>query len=104
MVLGRDTMWACFNPLTSSPVPQDIGGMVKSQYICICTPEHTLNPIRKVGLVVCGHEGKLSIDNLVVDDKDEAACSNDETSRTTIILMLLLSIRRDKDRVLSCRP
>ena len=82
-VLGRAIMWACFDHLTSSHVPQDIADRVKSQYSRICTLDPTLNPIRKVGLVVCGHEGQLFIDDLVVDEEDEAACSNDDPSRAT---------------------
>ena len=80
-VLGRAIMWACFDPLASLHVPSSIIERVKSQYARICTLDPTLNPIRKVGLVVCGHEGQLFIDEVVVDDDDdEVACSNDEPS------------------------
>ena len=79
-VLGRAIMWACFDPLASLHVPSSILERVKSQYARICTLDPTLNPIRKVGFVVCGHEGQLYIDNLVVEDEEEVACSNDEPS------------------------
>ena len=78
-ILSRAIMWACFDPLASFHVPVDILERVKSQYTRICTIDPTLNPIRKVGLVVCGHEGQLFIDDLVVDG-EEATCSNDDTS------------------------
>ena len=81
LLLDKAIMWACFHPLTSSHVPQDIAERVKSQYSGICTLDPTLNPIWKVGLVVCGHEGQLFIDDLVVDGEDEAACGNDDPSR-----------------------
>ena len=83
MVLGRAIIWACFGPLTSSHVPQDIADRVKSQYAHVCTFEPILVPIRKVCLVVCGREGQIFIDNLIVDVEDDTVCSNDETSRAT---------------------
>ena len=78
-ILGRAIMWACFDPLASLHVPVDILERVKSQYTRICTLDPTLNPIRKVGLVVCGHEGQLFIDDLVVDEEEGAAGNNDDS-------------------------
>ena len=82
-VLGRAIMWACFDSLASLHVPTSILERVKSQYTRICTLDPTLNPIRKVGLIVCGHEGQLFIDGLVVDE-EEATCDNDDTSLACI--------------------
>ena len=73
-------MWTCFDPLASLHVLSSIIERVKSQYACICTLDPTLNPIRKVGLVVRGHEGQLFINDLVDDDEEEVACSNDDPS------------------------
>ena len=73
-------MWACFDPLASLHEPSRIFERVKSQYTHICTLDQTLNPIRKVGLVVCGHGGQLFIYDLVVDNEEEVASSNDDPS------------------------
>ena len=78
-ILGRAIMWACFDPLASLHVPVDILERVKSQYTRICTLDPILNPIRKVGLVVCGHEGQLFIDDLVIDEEEGAAGNNDDS-------------------------
>ena len=80
VVLGRAIMWACFDPLASLHEPSSIFERVKSQYTHVCTLDPTLNPIRKVDLVVCGHGGQLFIDDLVVDNEEEVASSNDDPS------------------------
>ena len=77
-------------------VPQDMTNIVKSQYALICALELTFNPIRKVDFVVCGHEGQLFIDNLIVAGEDEAACSNDKTSSATSSDVTYLNKKRQR--------
>ena len=80
-ILGRAIMWAFSDHLASPHVLLNMLKRVKSQYTCICTLDPTLNLIRKmVGFVVCGHGNQLFIDDLVIDDRDDVACSNDDTT------------------------
>ena len=66
-VFGRAVLWACFDPLASKLVPQDILSRVQREYERVCILDHATNPVQKVGLVVCGYEGQLFIDDLIVN-------------------------------------
>ena len=46
------------------------------------TLEFTPNPIRKVGLVICGRS-QLFIDNLLINGECDVAYSNNDPSRAT---------------------
>ena len=81
-MFGKAILWACFDPVASKHVPQDILLRVQSKYECICTLDPEVNPVKKVGLIVRGHEGQLFIDDLVVDGEGPAV--NDETQAATV--------------------
>ena len=66
-VFRKAILWSCFDRIASKHVPQDILLRVRSQYKHICTLDPKTNPVKKVGLIVCGHEGEIIIDDLVVD-------------------------------------
>ena len=68
----KAVLWACFDPVASTHVPQYILLRVQSQYKRICTLDPEINPVKKIGLIVCGHEDQLFIDDLVVDDEGPA--------------------------------
>ena len=80
-VFGRAVLWACFDPLTKDHVPQDISDRVTVQYERIRTLEPSINPVKKVGLVVAGHEGQLFIDRL--PDPEAEPASNDGDAAIT---------------------
>ena len=79
-VLGRAVLWACFDPLASQLVPQEILSRVQGEYERVCILDPATNPVRKFGLIVCGHEGQLFIDGLVVDGEVVEGSVDDETS------------------------
>ena len=78
-VFGRAVLWACFDPLSSKLVPQEILSRVQGEYERSRILDPATNPVRKVGLVVCGHEGQLFIDDLVVDGELVGGAVDDET-------------------------
>ena len=94
-VFGKAILWACFDPVASKHVPQDILLRVQSQYERIRTLEPETNPVKKVGLIVCGHEGQLFIDDLVVDGEGPAV--NDETQAATVTDLNLTRRRQSSE-------
>ena len=78
-VLGRAVLWACFDPLASQLVPQEILSRVQGEYERVRILDPATNPVRKVGLVVCGHEGQLFINDLVMDGEVVKGAVDDET-------------------------
>ena len=79
-LLGRAVLWACHDPLTKDHVPQAISERVTAEYERIRTLEAGINPVKKVGLVVAGHEGQLFIDQL--PDPEAELGSNGEAAIT----------------------
>ena len=73
-VFGKAILWACFDHVASKHVPEDMLIRVQSQYKCIRTLDPESNPVKKVGLIVYGHEGQLFIEDLVADGW-RGACS-----------------------------
>ena len=123
-MFGRVVLWACFDPLASKLVPQEILSRVQGEYERVRMLDPATNPVRKVALVVCGHEGQLFIDDLVVDgelvggrgavdDENRAsgATSNATTSDLNLkrkrhssklqIILSQLSILRTQNAILS---
>ena len=74
-VLGKALLWACFDGAFQDMVPNDLRGRVHTQYERIRTLSSGVNPVKKVPVVVCGHEGQLFIDKLL--DTGAAAVSSD---------------------------
>ena len=65
--------------MASQLVPQEILSRVQGEYERVRILDPATNPVRKVGLVVCGHEGQLFIDDLVVDGEVVEGAVDDET-------------------------
>ena len=82
VVFRKAILWACFDPVASKHVSQDILLRVQSQYEQIRTLDLEVNPVKKVGLIVCGHEGQLFIDDLVVDGEGGPAADDDTQDAT----------------------
>ena len=79
-ILGRVVLWDCFDPLASQLAPQEIlTSRVQGKYERVHILYPANNPVRKVGLVVCGLEDHLFIDDLVVDGEVVKCAADDET-------------------------
>ena len=73
MTLRKALLWAYFDAEAQYLVPLQIIKRVHSDYEAIQKLDITLNPVCKVPLVVCGHEGRLIIEELF--DKDPGGSS-----------------------------
>ena len=120
-VLGRAVLWACFDPITSQLVPKEILSRVQGEYERARILDPGTNPVRKVGLVVCGHEGQLFIDDLVIDGElagaayDEARASGAEATTSDLnlkrkrhsselqVILSQLAVLRKQNEVLSTK-
>ena len=97
-VFGRAVLWACFDPLASKLVPQEILNRVQGEYERVRMLDPATNPVRKVGLVVCGHEGQLFIDDLVIDGElaGGGAVYDESTSGATSATTSDLNLKRKR--------
>jgi hypothetical protein len=75
VLFRRAVLWAYFEPSIRSHVPKAIIDRVTAQYERRKMLETPVNPIKKVGLVIAGHEGQLFIDRLPDVDAEEDAAS-----------------------------
>lgn len=72
VTLGKAVLWACFDAEASDIVPLQILQRVRLAYERVQNQlSSTENPVRKVPLLICGHEGQLIIEELA-DDAGEA--------------------------------
>ena len=72
MTLSKALLWACFDAEGQDIVPLQIIKRVQTAYEAIRKLDSTLNPVRKVPLVVCGHEGQLIIEELFDEEASTA--------------------------------
>ena len=68
VTLSRALLWTCFDAEGQDIIPLQIMKRVQTAYETIQKLENTLNPVCKVPLVVCGHEGQLIIEEFFDDD------------------------------------
>lgn len=68
VTLSKALLWACFDAEAQELVPLQIIKRVHTAYEAIRKLDTTQNPVRKVPLVVCGHEGQLIIEELFDED------------------------------------
>ena len=66
-VLGKALLWACFDASVSEHVPPQVIKRVLLEYKRVWRLVPTENPVRRVPLVICGHEGQLIIEELLDD-------------------------------------
>ena len=90
VTLGKAVLWVCFDAEASDIVPLQI-----LQRVCLAYERvqnqlsSTKNPVRKVHLLICGHEGQLIIEELAEDAEDaeeapaRAAPEHDDNSSAT---------------------
>ena len=112
-VLGRAVLWACIDPITCQLVPKDILSRVQGEYELAHILDPGTNPVRKVGLVVCGHEGQLFIDDSAADDEARASWADATTfdlnlkrkrhSSELQVISSQLTVLRKQNEVLSTK-
>ncbi len=61
VILSKALLWACFDAEAQDLVPLQIIKRVHTAYVAIRKLDTTQNPVCKVPLVICGHEGQQSI-------------------------------------------
>jgi hypothetical protein len=83
VVLGKALLWACFDTSVSENVPPQVIKRVLLKYEHLRRLVPTENPVRRIPLVVCGHEGQLVIDELL-DDEGEGESNNISTNNEDI--------------------
>ena len=80
--LGKALLWACFDAEAQDMVPLQIIKRVVTAYHRVQNQlGPTENPVRKVPLVVCGHDGQLIIEELF--DEDVATAHDENNSPAT---------------------
>ena len=77
-VLGYALLWGCFDPKIKAHLPASLIDRVHSEYACVRKLDECENPVKKVMLIISGHEGKLSIDEFCEPVPDD---SGNDTSR-----------------------
>ena len=80
VVFGKAILWACYDLTQKDHVPVALRERVAAQYESIRLLEPNTNPVKKITLVVAGHEGQLFIDEL--NDPDEPASSDGSVPST----------------------
>ena len=84
VTLSKALLWACFDSEAKELVPLKILGRVHSAYEDARKLSPTVNPVRKVPLLISGHEGQLIIEELFDVYSEtagvEAATAHDENS------------------------
>ena len=81
--LGKALLWACFDAEAQDLVPLHIIKRVVTAYQRVQNQlGETENPVRKVPLVVCGHDGQLIIEELFDDDAENPAHDENNSPAT----------------------
>jgi hypothetical protein len=64
LVLGKVLLWFVFTPEGTAYLPQTLCERVRTAYSDVATLPADENPVKKVPLVISGHEGELYMDEL----------------------------------------
>ena len=84
VTLSKALLWDCFDSEAQVLVPLEILKRVHSAYEGVRKLDPTVNPVRKVPLLIAGHEGQLIIEELFDVESEqagvEAGTAHDENS------------------------
>ena len=78
-ILGKALLWACLDPEVQDIVPLQLYKRVNLEYERVRVLDSDVNPVRKAPLVICGHEGRLIVEELI-DHQDDGTTAHDEGS------------------------
>ena len=84
IVLGKAILWAIFDPSTKELVDSKLRNRVVTEYERIRLLHSNQNPVKKISLIISGHEGQLFIDEIndpdILAEGDPQLASTDTTS------------------------
>lgn len=82
VILGNAILWACFDAEAQDIVPLQVMKRVMVEYERVRKVDNTVNPVRNTPLVICGHEGQLIVEELILDPEEETSTDAGVSAQT----------------------